>query len=48
MLHTPIWKQRVYYIHGSALRDSDLERAKYERFILWLSYKIHWIKNKHD
>ncbi|CAF0855636.1 unnamed protein product, partial [Brachionus calyciflorus] len=28
LLHTPIWKQRVFYIHGSALRDNDLERAK--------------------
>ena len=28
LLHTPLWKQRVFYIHGSALRDNDLERAK--------------------
>jgi hypothetical protein len=28
LLHTPIWKERVFYIHGSALRDTDLERAK--------------------
>jgi hypothetical protein len=28
LLNTPLWKQRVFYIHGSALRDLDLERAK--------------------
>jgi hypothetical protein len=28
LLHTPLWKQRVFYIHGSALRNSDLGRAK--------------------
>lgn len=28
LLHTPLWKQRVFYIHGSALRDNDLDRAK--------------------
>jgi len=26
-----LWKQRVFYIHGSALRDSDLERAKVDQ-----------------
>jgi hypothetical protein len=28
LFHTPLWKQRIFYINGSALRNSDLERAK--------------------
>ena len=28
ILHVPIWAQRVVYIQGSALKDTDLTRAK--------------------
>ena len=28
LLHTPVWKSRLVHIHGSVLRDKDLERAK--------------------
>ena len=38
LLHTPLWKQRVFYIHGSALRDIDLERAKY--MLIKFEYKV--------
>ena len=28
ILNSPLWNGRVYYINGSALRDSDLDRAQ--------------------
>lgn len=34
LLQVPIWAQRVIYIRGSALKDSDLTRARYDSGIL--------------
>jgi hypothetical protein len=29
LLNSPLWYKKVYFILGSVMRDSDLERAKY-------------------
>ena len=46
LLNSPLWYGRVYFINGSVMRDSDLERAKFVFFFFFKCKILNFCQQK--